>query len=239
MSADPSLIECPFDITVPGPTGLMLRCWEIRLNNRPDARQGELPKRTLPDGVDAGYVAVVWEGTIDIDGVQYGADSCESRVANVAAGQVISLADGTERARLAVLGVDDEILPIGPLARGAHPFLDVGDPSQAVTFILRILDFSVVTDPVALEAWGRPGFLLSTIDGPGFGQRKPPGNAQISELDFVLLAPGSPYVIGPGTAGENLAMVLDYYVLGDPADPRQDGGVEGCKIRCWGGGIED
>ena len=209
------------------------------MNSQPDVRQGELTTLTIPDGIEGGYVAIVWEGTVEIAGEKRSADDCKNRIANVKSGDVVALADGVERARLAILGVDDDVVPIGQLARGSHPFLDVADASNKVTFILRVLDFSSVTNPLELETWSRPGFLLSTIDGPRLGNGTQISEAEISELDFVVLIPDLSYAISPGTGDQTLAMILDFYVEGDPAEPRDGGGIDGCKIRCWEGGLED
>lgn len=240
MSTGPNPIECDFEITVSANDDLMLRCWEIRLSKRPDARQGELPTYSVPDGVESGYLAIVWDGSILINDKEYGAGDCESRVVNLSTGMEIQLAESSDRARLAILGVDDDVLKMGPLTRGAHPFLLVDGTNSRVTFILRILEFAEFDERVTLEPWSRPGFLLSTVDGPGFGKRRVHDPNEIPELDFVLLAPNTGYDIGPGTIDQSLTMILDYFVSGDAALPRDpNGDLVGCKIRCWGGGIEE
>ncbi len=239
MFYPPLIDECEFPIEVPDAFSLMLRAWELRLSPNPDPANGEVNIVTLPAEVGDGYVAVVWEGEVEISGATPGDGTCQNshRIFPVTGGTEIKPKNDLP-ARVAILGIDNVKRPIGPLGRGAYTFSNEPLEGRAVTFILRVLDFTGVTDEVAIEAWPRPGFLLTMIDGPRICGMGDPTNP-IPELDFVALAIDKPELICAGSSDASLAFLLDYYVVGDPVQVRVsvDRDEQGCRLRCWGGGI--
>lgn len=222
----------------------MLRAWEIRLSATPNSGQGELPELRLPVEILGDYVTVIWSGAVTFAGTTRGPDTCTGAllpVTAVAGGTVIQ-PDGAEPVRGALLGIDNVRHSIGESRPVTHPFADTAIPQAAVEFLLRAIEFDAATDWERLEPWDRPGFLLSTVDGPRLGTDPPiRGECTDNELEFVLLPPRAPLNLARGERCAPSAFILDFWVDGDQYNPRlvDVDPDQGCKIRCWGGGIEN
>lgn len=219
----------------------MLRAWEIRLNAEPDSAQGELGELRLPDDISSEYVAVIWSGTAAFSGESRGPDACTGTPLSVTAitGGTVIRPDGAEPVRGALLGIDNAHRSIEKLRPLSHPFADASAPKGTVTFLLRSVEFDGSSDWDRLESWDRPGFLLSTVDGPRLGTDPPTqGMCTDNELEFVLLPAHAPLNLARGETCAPSAFILDFWVLGDQINPRigADGSEQACQIRCWGGG---
>jgi len=236
--------ECVVSVRVPADGNLMLRAWEIRLNAAPDPAQGELRELRIPDEISSEYVVVIWSGAATFSGNSRGPDTCTGTgaplpVTAVPGGTVIQ-PDGAEPVRGALLGIDNIRHRIGELRPINHPFADAAIPQGTVQFLLRSLEFDGSSNWERLEPWDRPGFLLSTIDGPRLGTDPPnQGVCNDNELDFVLLPARTPLNLARGEACAPSAFILDFWVEGDRMNPRnlEGGPDQGCKIRCWGSGL--
>ncbi|MCA9858726.1 MAG: hypothetical protein KC438_03350 [Thermomicrobiales bacterium] len=179
-------------------------------------------------------MAIVWDGEVDVHAATPGPADCTNgdRIAGVTAGTLIELKDGVDAARVAVLGLDTTNRQVGTLPRGAHPFPNVDDSSRQITFILRHFHLTPEFESIPLEGWPRPGYLLTTIDGPRVEARDSLELAERSELDFVLLPSNEWLKLRRGGDRDETAFLFDYYVTGDPAPSI----LQGCTYRCWGRG---
>ena len=242
------------DLAVPESNGLALKAWELRLPPEdPKAPQ----TFEVPDGLGPGYVALVWKGAAslryrdseDFTGRAEGAFGIFS-LENVAE---IRVAESATKVQIAVLGVvrsqgGDPELGLDPRGKCGDEFLpmpEIPNGETSLTLVIRQLDFT--TDEPAppfpdSEKWPRPGFLLTTIDGPQSNSScATPKPEQASsdptkgELDLVALPQDAKIEFTAGSDKTfSTAFVLDFYATGDDAPTRDIGTEPGCYIRCWG-----
>jgi hypothetical protein len=218
----------------------MLFAWEIRLHDTPDPEQDELRELRLPDELAGDYVVVIWSGAVTFDGNSRGPDMCIGTTLPVTAvsdGTVIQ-PEGEEPVRGTLLGIDNVQHHIGGIRPITHHFEDDAIPQEAVMFLLRSVAFDDSSDWEPLESWDRPGFLLSTVDGPRLGTDPPDkGICTDNELELVVLPAGELLNLARGEPCAPSAFILDFWVAGDRSIAREV--EQGCKIRCWGGGMEN
>lgn len=232
--------ECVLSLSVPSTGNLMLRAWEIRLRDTPDPALGELRELPLPGEISSEYVVVIWSGTVAFSGDSRGPDTCNGNSLPVTAvtGGTIVRPEGTEPVRGALLGIDNVRHRIGALPPITHPFAGPAIPQSTVLFLLRTVEFDGSSNSERLESWDRPGFLLSTVDGPRLGTDPAnTGECKDNELELVVLPALAQLSLARGEACAPSASILDFWVEGDRLNPRtlESNTEQGCQIRCWGG----
>lgn len=251
----PLTLEASIEIETPAATSLEIRAWELQLPwTNPDTHeQGTYP---VPENLGAGYFAVVWNGTASVGLHRDGEDPVwtEPGFGLFSLDRIteIGLGDGSSSARVAVIGVLDSTSPPPALrlpGRGkcgidSLPMPEVPNEGQALTVILRRLQLSDAEqdpNPPNAELWPRPGYVLTTIDGPQAGDPCLDGGLTGSPdddggLDLVPLATeeNAVYRVGNDPA-RMLAYIIDFYANGDSVPARDPYNTEpGCRIRCWG-----
>jgi hypothetical protein len=247
----PLAVEAKIEITVPASSNLELRAWELRLIRDPPIA-GDAPRYDVPADLGPGYVGIIWEGTPSLElREDLGAvTAIEGGLGVFFLDQIaaVGLAEGSSETRVAVIGVLDAAAnnpDLGLPGRGkcnidSQPMPDVPDGTQRMILILRQLQFTEKRGAPGfpkLEDWSRPGYFLTTIDGPQAGDPCDSAEAEESELDLIALPAGVKIPYRPGSPGFPLAFIIDFYAKGDPAKSRNsdDGGpTPGCYIRCWG-----
>lgn len=221
-------------LRVPTDANVWLRLWEIALTDESD----ETRTAVIPAEVATDYFATVWEGDVVFE--HQTGQTENDKIAVVTGGSKIQLQSGPT-ARVAILGIEHRFRAIPYPRRSGAELPGGGIPNGEATFFLRELEFDEGDDPLPIESWDRPGFLLTTVDGPRLGTELPePGPCTGNQLDFDTLRPMEDVTLVRGRPCAPLAWILDIWVEGDSYNPRVlvDTSViqNGCKIRCWGGG---
>ena len=254
----PLTMEAKIEIEAPATSNLEVRAWELHLYpGAPDNPEtGEYQMFDVPAQVGRGYFAVVWDGCVTLGLRRDGAEPLpiQSGLGLFSLEEIATIGIGANAtgARVAVIGVlestatpPDLRLPArGTCGNLVIPMPDIPNNGQRLTAILRQLqltDAQQDPNPPNAELWPRPGYLLTTIDGPqagdpcvdGSGADSPDGDGG---LDFVLLATEENATYRVGRDPDNtLAYIIDFYAGGDEVQSRSPYPTEpGCHIRCWG-----
>lgn len=250
----PLMLETKVAMEVAEAQIYQLRAWELILKpgGAGDPATGEYETYPVPEHLGPGYLGLVWNGSVHLEIREDGpvTASLESGLGVFFFDQVanIQLPEGVASAQVVVIAVLDSAKTPPDLRlpeRGDGNDLSMPDiPLGVITVILRQLRFSPHRGdpaPLADERWPRPGYFLSTIDGPRAGEACGPGASGDAggELDFIALPmdQNARYCLGRvGEGGNPLAYIIDLYAEGDPSPGRSAaGGPEpGCRIRCWG-----
>ena len=246
----PLVLEARIPFIIEAAARYRLQAWELNLTRSGCDDKGET--YDVPAGLGAGYLGIVWDGSVSLT-----VRDDDTRSHEVTSGLGIFLFDtiakiglgaGASAARVAVVAVLDWDAPDPSLGLpergkcGELPLPDFPSSGQTVIAILRQLQFwddqNPTPNPPKPELWPRPGFFLTTIDGPQAGRQceRVPEADDDGGLDFIMLPQEQNASYSIGNGGSPLAYVLDFYVEGDDVPTRGSGGgtEPGCKIRCWG-----
>jgi hypothetical protein len=247
----PLTVEFKVDLPLPQGADPMLKAWELHLK-REDGQDS--PVHTLPTNLADGFIALVWKGSASLtfndgNGVTTGIEGGPG-IFFLDSVTEIGLAESAAELQLAVLGIrssnsDGDEPNLEPRGRCKGAFLampEVPAGTPGLTLVVRRLDFTSDTEvPVApkSELWRRPGFFLTSLDGPVANSSCAGSLAEDDptpgQLELVALPIEEPMSFKRGQdISLTTAYVLDIYAAGDDP-PRRDTTTEpGCQIRCWG-----
>lgn len=239
MDTYPLSSQCSFSFDLSTEGEPRLKAWRLTLSSESDEKR----TYTFPDDVSSGFAAIVWSGKATFESSPNIGCVAPSMV-QIVPGDTVTLTneEGNDTADIAIVGVftSSPSFDDARLISSGKPNFRFGAYEGSITAIFRILELDQPDETVEAVPWPRPAAVLTTLDGPRPVTGSSPLPVENDDLSNQLQLHGANLndPLGfengpekPDGSREQLAVVCDYYVGGDTLIE------DGCRWRCWGGGL--